>query len=332
MSFIYVCKHTIKIRVTKTIGTKILFIKFAAVKTTIKHIALFFSVLFTCIYAKAQDPIEAELARYEMVCSMCLDLKSRTHNGEEVSREEATSVLNVFVSLNGKLKARKQDMTPAQRHRFESIGEWFATGRRPMHAYPVPDMVHLPFEHNLFTIVTDTLKIPNPAKGEIKHFPPALMAKPELNAFVIIEMSLPDYSYGLRIGLQRGSWGGYMALRTNFRSDNSDYTCTSDGKLPSGGKLWAGNGQQVCNNGYFAGALYKAAPWISIYAGGGYGTKSLLWEDADGGWAKVSDCSYKGAAAEAGAILSWKKFAFSAGISTISFKTASLCCGIGVLF
>ena len=37
-----------------------------------------------------------------------------------------------------------------------------------------------------------------------------------------------------------------------------------------------------------------------------------------------------GVLVQVGAIFSWRRFAVSAGVSTISFKTAAFTCGIGV--
>ena len=64
----------------------------------------------------------------------------------------------------------------------------------------------------------------------------------------------------------------------------------------------------------------------------GYGYQELFWEDIDGKWAKVQDYSYKGIAAEAGVIASWKSFCIGAGISTTAFRTASADISIGIRF
>ena len=78
------------------------------------------------------------------------------------------------------------------------------------------------------------------------------------------------------------------------------------------------------------GVLAGATKWLTVYAGAGYGYRKLAWEDVDGGWALVSDWSRSGFAAECGVIASWRLIAVSAGISTISFRTASFTCGVGL--
>lgn len=76
----------------------------------------------------------------------------------------------------------------------------------------------------------------------------------------------------------------------------------------------------------------QAASWLTFYAGAGYGKRQLLWQDVDGGWAEVSDWSVKGLEMEAGAIFRWNRLAFSAGVSTVRFRTCSATVGVGFCF
>ena len=70
--------------------------------------------------------------------------------------------------------------------------------------------------------------------------------------------------------------------------------------------------------------------WLSVYAGAGYGRRTLAWQDIDGNWARVSDWSHKGLTIDAGLLLSWRNLAFSAGLVTLNFKTCIFSLGIGV--
>ena len=79
-------------------------------------------------------------------------------------------------------------------------------------------------------------------------------------------------------------------------------------------------------------ALSSGEAYIFVPVGAGYGFRKLAWEDVDGGWALVSDWSCSGFAAECGVIASWRRLAVSAGVSTISFRTASFTCGVGLRF
>lgn len=81
-----------------------------------------------------------------------------------------------------------------------------------------------------------------------------------------------------------------------------------------------------------AGVLAGPAAWLDLYAGAGYGQKTLLWQDIDGSWAAVSDFTHKGMALEIGLITSWRPLSLGLGISTINFRTASLDLSVGVRF
>jgi hypothetical protein len=81
-----------------------------------------------------------------------------------------------------------------------------------------------------------------------------------------------------------------------------------------------------------AGFLIPVAKWSSLYAGAGYGRRTVLWEDIYGNWVEVSDISHKGIALEAGAVFMWNRLAFSLGLSSVKLKTFSITAGIGVCF
>ena len=81
-----------------------------------------------------------------------------------------------------------------------------------------------------------------------------------------------------------------------------------------------------------AGAIFPTVGNLSIYAGAGTGRWTLTWMDIDSEWAKVADLSHKGIAAEAGIVAGWKFLVFSAGVTTVKFKTLQANVGVGVRF
>lgn len=93
--------------------------------------------------------------------------------------------------------------------------------------------------------------------------------------------------------------------RTGEIAGDPSYECMSDGSLSGAGSFWTG--------GEESGGL---SDLFSIYAGAGYGWRTLMWKDIDGEWAMVS----------------FRHLAISAGISSVSFKTASFVCGLGFCF
>lgn len=102
--------------------------------------------------------------------------------------------------------------------------------------------------------------------------------------------------------------------------------------MGNGSQMWPTGNEKRSNLIVSGGILAGAADWLTVYAGAGYGYRKLAWEDVDGNWASVSDWSRSGFAAECGVIASWRRFAVSAGVSTISFRTVSFTCGVGLRF
>lgn len=81
-----------------------------------------------------------------------------------------------------------------------------------------------------------------------------------------------------------------------------------------------------------AGAMFPVIKNLSFFAGVGAGKCSLSWMDMDGNWANVSNLSFRGIAAEAGITANWRLLAFSAGVTTVKFKTIQVNLGVGIRF
>ena len=201
-------------------------------------------------------------------------------------------------------------MSEAQQRRFASIGEWFTTGVRP-------------------EAVAGTVEVKE-AVADIR--PDVTGASKRGDVFLLASLSAPEMAYGLMAGYQHGRWGGYLAFRSSFTSCKTSYSCASDGSLGNGSQMWPSGNEKRSNLMVGGGVLAGATKWLTVYAGAGYGFRKLAWEDVAGDWAAVSDWSRSGVAAECGVIASWRRLAVSAGVSTISFRTASFTCGVGVRF
>ena len=131
---------------------------------------------------------------------------------------------------------------------------------------------------------------------------------------------------------QHNGWGGYIRGTSNFTRAESTYTCLSDGTLPDGSEFWGGGQNRLEIKSLTAGAMLPIIKNISVYAGAGAGTLTLTWMDMDTSWAKVSDLSHSGIAAEAGLVAGWKFLVFSAGVTTVKFHTFQANVGVGVRF
>ncbi len=281
--------------------------------------------VFAALQARAQESLDIELERYERMCAMCLELRTRMDRGEQLSRDEAKATIDLLVASNKRLKARDSEMTVLQRQRFKDVGEWFTTGIRPQRPGPLP---YLTCPLPSVCMVEEERAIISPSLMPHKSY----VQSSRREIIALAELSAPDLSYGIRVGLQGRKIGGYLAYRSSFSSQVADYQCTSDGSLPSGSRVWLSGESMSCNMTAAAGFLIPVAKWSSLYAGAGYGRRAVLWQDIDGNWVEVSDISHKGLALEAGALFRWNHLAFSLGLSSVKLKTYSFTAGIGVCF
>ena len=143
--------------------------------------------------------------------------------------------------------------------------------------------------------------------------------------------AVPDYSGGLMLSWEKYRWGCYLKAVSNFRSSASAYDCLSDGTTAEG-YVWTSGRSMVSRISVTTGAVFRVCGWLSLYAGAGYGSRTLLWEDSSLYWARVSDRSPSGVSAEIGLQFRLRRIRLSAGISTAAFRTADAEIGIGFCF
>ena len=295
-------------------------------KNIVAHIACLVLLLLSGSTALAQDRrYDEQLDRYQTLCGQCLDLKSRTAVGEEVSRVEAQSLIAAFVSMNKSLKLKLSEMTVLQRRRFADIGNWFTTGNPPE-----PVLVDLPHVN----LIQSVQKVESDIKAPKHSEPSSPQSYPGVRAefYLLSSYSVPDFSYGLTFGYLHRRFGPYVGFRTNFRTIRTEYSCSSDGIMDTGGRFWPSGVKKRANYSVSAGTLAAVNLWLNLYAGVGYGSRKLAWQDIYGDWALVNDWSHSGLFTECGALFAWRYIALSVGISSISFKTAAFTCGLGLRF
>lgn len=141
----------------------------------------------------------------------------------------------------------------------------------------------------------------------------------------------PEYSGGLMVAWEKYRFGAYVKAVSNFRDSGSSYDCLSDGTTAEG-YIWTSGRSRVSRLCVTAGLVFRTCPWLNLYAGAGYGDRTLLWEDSSQNWAKVSDRSYRGVAADLGLQLRLWRFRIGAGISTTAFRTADAEVSVGFCF
>lgn len=150
-------------------------------------------------------------------------------------------------------------------------------------------------------------------------------------------------SAGLMGTVVRRKNGGYISVQTNFTSCAHAYDILSDGSLPDGGRFWSSGRDRLSTMRIMAGAIRSVLSTsrhgeISLYAGGGFGSETVLWQDSTGSWAKVSDASASGAALDAGVIWVLGHLSASLGAEWLAAKAGGASCcpgaviGIGYRF
>ena len=141
-------------------------------------------------------------------------------------------------------------------------------------------------------------------------------------------------SYGGMIGFVRKN-GAYVKFRSDFGSASADLECDDSGALTSGGEgtpYYKEGVTQKARLSVTAGYLRQLWKPVYLYAGAGYGSRTLAWETVEGELVKNTDHSAVGVAAELGVIGRLGKFALSVGFHTVNFKHHEVAIGVGIIF
>ena len=155
----------------------------------------------------------------------------------------------------------------------------------------------------------------------------------QMQGFILAEAGIyPDLTGGLMLGLGGSVWGGYAGVRSNFKTEAaSDYDCKSDGSTAYG-QIWTSGRHRDSRISMTGGLWYHVSNPIRIYAGAGYGKRTVCWEDLYGDWARVTDYSGAGLALDAGVIWSCRHLSLSIGGEVIGFRQWGVQFGVGFNF
>lgn len=126
--------------------------------------------------------------------------------------------------------------------------------------------------------------------------------------------------YGLHVSYLPGRWGGYVSLRTNLKSQLYAYDILSDGTTGGDAVFEAKGGQRIGEYSAAAGVVRSVTPWLDLYAGLGYGSSTLCWNDSLGAWAKVKDYSGAGLLLDGGAVFHVGRLSLLGGVSWLSAR------------
>lgn len=291
---------------------------------------------------------DAALDRYERICAQCIELRQRSIAGEAVSAVSVTELLGELASLRNTLQEAAGRMTASQRARFESIrlryAEAFPTSAAlatsailPSLRPPLPsssDLPSLSLSHPVE--YSDALPMALTAKygSDVRQVP----ASYEKSRSIVLRFgavafaSMPPLRPGVMARLDLGRAGIYLKGSWLPVSDYA-YSCKSDGTTDTG-FIWTTGNERIDAYSFSVGGSYAlpvAFP-MRLYAGAGYGTRSVLWEDASGRWAQVSDLSFSGLSADAGLLFDIGHLTLMSGISSIAFRSLVLEFGLGFVF
>ncbi len=164
---------------------------------------------------------------------------------------------------------------------------------------------------------------------------PLKKAAPSLpvGGFVLAQAGLlPEFSFGAMLGLGGRHLGGYLRFSGNFHpTETFTYDCRSDGSTDFG-IFWSSGERAVSRLTLTGGGWIRCTNWLRIYGGGGFGRRTVCWQDSRDGWARVTDYSAAGLTLEAGIVLNLGHFALSLGGETIAFRSCGLTVGAGFSF
>ena len=157
--------------------------------------------------------------------------------------------------------------------------------------------------------------------------------RPRVMVMPVMGFRTSQMSYGLMVAAMRRT-GGYIKAKYSFSNTPSDdFECNDVGMSGEDGEVqWYPGKTEKSRLSVTGGIVQRLWKPFYLYAGVGYGTRTLVWETVGGKWGKNKDHSLEGVEAEIGGILSAGPMVFSLGLQTNSFKYLEGNLGIGVIF
>lgn len=140
----------------------------------------------------------------------------------------------------------------------------------------------------------------------------------------------PQTSFGLTVGQVKQQRGWYVSGMTNFNFSKADLTCDENGSIENPPLAYSFKERVTSRWSVTAGVMFRPCPTpLYLYAGAGYGKRTLLWKLDDGRLAEPPSGAYKGVSFDAGLMAHIKGFSVSAGVTTIGTDYMEIKVGIG---
>ena len=131
-------------------------------------------------------------------------------------------------------------------------------------------------------------------------------------------------SFGVMLGILGEKGGGFIHAKSDFNF------ITTDGEATD--QMWFTGNTQKSRLAITGGYMMRVAKPFYLFAGAGYGDRTLAYECNDGSLKKYPDCSVSGVEAELGAMFKFGAFCIGASAQTTMFKFYDFNAFIGVMF
>lgn len=168
---------------------------------------------------------------------------------------------------------------------------------------------------------------------QLSHSVPEAADKQYRWSLSVLSGLYPDITYGAMLTFQpsSGPWGTYASYRNDFKNIPVAYSCLSDGT--AGGENLRLSGALARHRSMISlGPTLRLTRQLSAYTGIGYGEFSCCWEDSEGNWAEVEDCSCRGFSCEGGLLLDIGRCRIGAGAGVTAFRYSDFVLSVGLRF
>ncbi|MBR3074424.1 MAG: hypothetical protein IKH11_01535 [Bacteroidales bacterium] len=219
-------------------------------------------------------------------------------------------------------------MTNAQRLRFESIRlRYEEVFGQPGSQAPARI---LPLEQAT-ALRSPAKSLDEGGLGPFDRIAPERKERAALHPGILLLAGVPDLYFGAMATVSGQLFGGYLKAASEIPIVRPAYSCFSNGTTHTG-YIWTSGEVRVSHRSITAGATFTPWKFLTLYAGAGYGSHAVNWQDVSSRWARVEDLSVRGVAADAGVIINIGRFSLLAGVSSMLPGQAGAEFGAGVRF
>ncbi len=277
--------------------------------------------------APQSDNYDKALDKYAYICDRCVEMRAKVESGQSIQMESLSSLLAELSSLRKTLSNASGKMSAVQVARFEAIKVKYMQGMKAFGKKPDrPESISIqrikpisePVEVTLIEIPERSLRwLVSPVEPLAQH-PEGQPRHPNegLKLAVLADAGIfPTPSYGAMAVITWNGIGAYANYRSDFRTNEYSYTCSSEGDTEYG-RIWATGESRVSRTVATAGFAMFTSRRFGFYAGGGLTSFTRSWEDVSGQWAKVEDKSFKSLAVDCGIFLTFRAFSISVGVTS----------------